>query len=302
MTRAIPTTTARCTVLGSAATSASGWARTSPSTAPINPDFGQVEVDPAVVNLTDVEVFFPERRPFFVEGANTFAFGQGGSNNYWGFNWASHDFLYTRRIGRTPSGATPDDASYVDSPGGTQILGALKLSGKLGGWNVGALSSLTRRMFADYKVDGMPGSVETEPTTSWNAIRVQKEIGGGRQGIGIISTITQRFFNESGLPAQMNRGAYTLGVDGWSFLDREKVWVLTGWAGGSLVTGTTARMTDLQQSSTHYFQRPDQDYLHVDSNATSLSRLRGTVAGEQAEGCGAVQRLARRAQPRLRAE
>ena len=250
----------------------------------INPDFGQVEVDPAVVNLTDVEVFFPERRPFFVEGANTFAFGQGGSNNYWGFNWASHDFLYTRRIGRTPSGATPDDASYVDSPAGTQILGALKLSGKLGGWNVGALSSLTRRMFADYTVAGLPGSVETEPTTSWNAIRVQKEIGGGRQGIGVISTITQRFFNESGLPAQMNRGAYTLGVDGWSFLDREKVWVLTGWAGGSLVTGTTARMTDLQQSSTHYFQRPDQDYLHVDSNATSLSGFAGRLLVNKQKG------------------
>ncbi len=250
----------------------------------INPDFGQVEVDPAVVNLTDVEVFFPERRPFFVEGANTFAFGQGGSNNYWGFNWASHDFLYTRRIGRAPSGATPSDATYVDAPGGTQILGSLKLSGRLGGWNVGALSSLTRRIFANYEVAGVPGSVETEPTTSWNAIRVQKEIDGGRQGIGVISTITQRFFNESGLPAQMNRGAYTVGVDGWSFLDRNRVWVLTGWAGGSLVTGTEQRMTALQQSSTHYFQRPDQDYLRVDSLATNLTGFAGRLLLNKQKG------------------
>ena len=102
------------------------------------------------------------------------------------------------------------------------ILGALKLSGKLGGWNVGALSSLTKREFADYQVDGAPGNVEVEPLTSWNAIRMQKDIAGGRQGIGIISTITQRFFNESGLPDQMNRGAYTLGVDGWSFLDKDR--------------------------------------------------------------------------------
>ncbi len=250
----------------------------------INPDFGQVEVDPAVVNLSDVEVFFPERRPFFVEGANTFSFGRGGANNYWGFNWASHDFLYTRRIGRAPTGATPDDASYVDEPGGTQILGALKLSGKMGGWNVGALSSLTRRTFADYQVSGVAGSVEVEPTTSWNAIRAQKELNDGRQGIGVISTITQRFFNDDNLPAQMNRGAYTLGLDGWTFLDAGKVWVLTGWAGGSLVTGTTGRLTDLQQNSTHYFQRPDQDYLHVDSLATSLAGFAGRLLVNKQKG------------------
>ena len=76
-------------------------------TGTVNPDFGQVEVDPAVVNLSDVEVFFPERRPFFVEGSNTFNFGYGGSNNFWGFNWTAHDFLYSRRIGRAPAGSTP---------------------------------------------------------------------------------------------------------------------------------------------------------------------------------------------------
>ncbi|MBP2647937.1 MAG: putative rane associated hydrolase [Gemmatimonadetes bacterium] len=250
----------------------------------INPDFGQVELDPAVVNLSDVEIFFPERRPFFVEGANTFNFGYGGSNNYWGFNWASHDFLYTRRIGRAPTGATPDDASYVDEPGGTQIIGALKLSGKVGGWNIGALSSLTRREFADYQVNGVPGNVEVEPTTSWNAIRVQKELNGGRQGIGIISTITQRFFNDDNLPAQMNRGAYTVGLDGWTFLDHDRAWVLTGWGGGSLVTGTAERMTSLQQNSTHYYQRPDQDYLHVDSLATSLSGFAGRLLVNKQKG------------------
>ena len=244
----------------------------------INPDFGQVEVDPAVVNLSDVETFFPERRPFFVEGANTFTnFGFGGSNNYWGFNWSSYDFIYTRRIGRAPTGATPDDASYVDEPGGTTILGALKLSGKMGGWNVGALTSLTKREFADYQVEGAPGNVEVEPLTTWNAIRVQKDIAGGKQGIGFISTITQRFFNETGLPDQMNRGAYTLGVDGWTFLDSRRKYVLAGWFGSSLVTGTAFRMTDVQVGSVHYFQRPDQDYVHVDSTATSLAGFGGRL-------------------------
>ena len=199
----------------------------------INPDFGQVEVDPAVVNLSDVETFFPERRPFFVEGANTFTnFGFGGSNNFWGFNWSSFDFIYTRRIGRAPTGATPDDADYVDEPGGTQILGALKLSGKMGGWNVGALSVAHADATArTTRSEGAPGNVEVEPLTSWNAIRVQKDIAAGHQGIGFISTITQRFFNESSPsrpdePRRLHPGHRRLDLPR---RDR-KNWVLTGWS------------------------------------------------------------------------
>src|SRR5687768_2416656 len=66
--------------------------------ATINPDFGQVEVDPAVVNLSDVETFFGEKRPFFIEGASIFDFGFGGASNYWGFNWSGPDMLHTRRM------------------------------------------------------------------------------------------------------------------------------------------------------------------------------------------------------------
>src|SRR5207249_5261022 len=84
--------------------------------ATVNPDFGQVEVDPAVVNLSAFETFFPEKRPFFLEGANIFAnFGQGGSNNYWGFNRQDPNLFYTRRIGRSPQGSASGD--FVDSPG-----------------------------------------------------------------------------------------------------------------------------------------------------------------------------------------
>jgi hypothetical protein len=250
----------------------------------INPDFGQVEVDPAVVNLSDVETFFPERRPFFVEGANTFTnFGFGGSNNYWGFNWSSFDFIYTRRIGRAPTGATPDDASYVDEPGGTTILGALKLSGKMGGWNVGALSSLTKREFADYQVEGTPGNVAVEPLTSWNAIRVQKDIAGGAQGIGFISTITALLQRVGpSRPDEPRRSHARRGR--WTFLDEDRKYVLTGWFGSSLVTGTTVRMTDLQEGSVHYFQRPDQDYVHVDSAATSLAGFGGRLVLNKQKG------------------
>jgi hypothetical protein len=123
-----------------------------------------------------------------------------------------------------------------------------------------------------------------EPLTSWNAIRVQKDIAGGAQGIGFISTITQRFFNESGLPDQMNRGAYTIGVDGWTFLDKNRKYVLAGWFGSSLVTGNTLRMTELQEGSVHYFQRPDQDYVHVDSSATSLAGFGGRLVLNKQKG------------------
>ena len=95
--------------------------------ATVNPDFGQVEVDPAVVNLSDVETFFSEKRPFFIEGSSIFDFGFGGTNNNWGFNWGNPQFFYSRRIGRAPQGGLPGDAAYSDVPNGTHILGAVKL-------------------------------------------------------------------------------------------------------------------------------------------------------------------------------
>lgn len=98
--------------------------------ATVNPDFGQVEVDPAVVNLSDVESYFQEKRPFFVENSRIFSFGNEGANDYWGFNWPEPAFFYSRRIGRSPEGSVPD-ASFSDTPTGTQILGAAKLTGKL---------------------------------------------------------------------------------------------------------------------------------------------------------------------------
>jgi len=250
----------------------------------VNPDFGQVELDPAVVNLSDVEVFFPERRPFFVEGADLYNnFGSGGSNNFWGFNWAQHTFVYTRRVGRRPEGSTPE-ADYVDMPGGTRLLGAAKLAGRAGGTNIGLMSSLTRREYARLQASGVESRSQVEPLTSWNALRLQRDFDGGRHAIGLLSTVTQRFFNDDLLPTEMNRGAYTAGLDGWTFLDADKVWVVTGWAGGSLVTGTPERLRSLQEGSTHYFQRPDATHVRVDSAATSLAGWAGRVLVNKQKG------------------
>ncbi len=106
--------------------------------ATINPDFGQAEVDPAVVNLTAYETFFQEKRRFFIEGAEIFNnFGQGGSNNFFGFNNSNPNLFYSRRIGRAPSVSA--DGDFVDAPRATTILGAAKLTGKTSnGWSIGA--------------------------------------------------------------------------------------------------------------------------------------------------------------------
>ena len=243
--------------------------------ATINPDFGQVEIDPAVINLSDVETFFNEKRPFFIEGSTIFNFGQGGARNYWGFNWGSPNFFYSRRIGRAPQGSIPDN-DYQDVPDGTHILGAAKLTGKVfENWNIGVISALTQREFADYSVGENKSSLEVEPLTYYGVVRGQKEINEGKQGIGFISTMTSRFFKAQSLNNDINKGAFTGGIDGWTFLDSSKTWVATGWMGMSSVTGTKDRIIDLQESSRHYFQRPDSKYLGVDSSATSLTGYAG---------------------------
>lgn len=209
----------------------------------VNPDFGQVEVDPAVVNLSDQEIFLNERRPFFVEGSATFDFGFGGQRNFWGFNWPGPDLYYTRRIGA----------------GGTNILGAMKLTGKVAGsWNVGAVSALTSREVA-------------VPLTFYGAYRAQKEFPEGRQGLGLMGTVAKRDFDALSSPDAYNSSAMVAGADGWVFLDSSKTWVTTGWVGVSRIGGTAARITSVQLNPIHYFQQPDGNSVEVDPAATSMS-------------------------------
>lgn len=245
--------------------------------ATVNPDFGQVEVDPAEVNLTDVETAFREKRPFFTEGTNIYRFGNGGTNRFSSYNWPGANLFYSRRIGRTPQGYLPPN-DYADVPNGTTILGAAKLSGRVGkNWKIGTLHAVTAREMADIELEGERSQAEVEPSTYYGVMRLQRDFSAGRHGIGILSTFTNRFFNDSLLRNTINKDALVTGLDGWTFLDAGRTWVLTGWAAASRVGGNTNRMVALQRNGVHYYQRPDADYLGVDSSATSLEGMAGRV-------------------------
>jgi hypothetical protein len=250
----------------------------------INPDFGQVEVDPAVVNLSDVETYFQERRPFFIEGASIFNFGYGGSRSNWGFNWGNPDFFYSRRIGRTPGGSLPD-YDYANIPDGTRILGAGKLTGKVwGNWNLGTIHAITNREYADLSIDGQLSKTEVEPLTYYGVLRAQNEIDKGMQGIGFITTLVNRNFNDHSLRDEMNTNAFNFGIDGWTFLDKDKMWVTTFWTGMSNIRANTNQMLNMQTSSQHYFQRPDANHVNVDSSATSLTGYAGRILLNKQKG------------------
>ncbi len=234
-----------------------------------------------MVNLSDVETFFEERRPFFIEGGTIFTnFGFGGANDFWGFNWGGVDFLYSRRIGRAPQGSVPD-ADYSSSPSGANILGAAKLTGKVGSWNLGTLNALTSREHALLAVGETRSHAEVEPLSWYGVSRVQKEFGRGRHGLGFIGTGAVRAFDDPRLRSDINASAFALGVDGWITFDKAGVWVLSAWAGASRVGGAADRIADVQRSSVHYYQRPDATHLTFDSTRTALSGWAGRMLNKQ---------------------
>jgi hypothetical protein len=249
-----------------------------------NPDFGQVEVDPAVINLSAAESYYAEKRPFFIEGAQIFDYGSGGASNSIGADWSSPDLFYSRRIGRAPQGYAATDG-YADYPEWTTILAAGKLSGTVGnGWKLGVMTALTQREYAKIDLGGQRSNWEVEPFSNYSVVRMQKEFNEGRQGLGFIATSVLRDLRTEDLASMMNRRAFSFGVDGWTFLDKKKVWVTTGWLGATSVAGGREQITALQKSYLHYFQRPDAGYLKVDEDATSLAGMAGRFTLNKEKG------------------
>ena len=262
--------------------------------ATINPDFGQVEVDPAVVNLTAFETRFDEKRPFFVEGAGIFSFGEGGGGGGpggggggmfrgggrggGGGGGGSTQLFYSRRIGDSPPGDAPNDAVYEDLPDATTILGATKLTGQTaGGWSLGLMDAVTGREMADYTDDlGQEGEAEVAPLTNFLVARVRKDLRDGQSAFGAIGTAVNRELGDEVLASELRSSAYSGGVDffhEWA----NRTWSFSGQLAGSRIAGESEVITDAQSSSARYYQRPDAHHIELDPNATSLSGYTGSL-------------------------
>ena len=232
----------------------------------INPDFGQVESDPSVMNLTAFETFYEEKRPFFLEGKNIF-----------NFEFDDASIFYSRRIGHSPEYFPPmKNGEYIDYPDNTTIISALKLSGKTSdGLSIGILQSLTAIENAELSQNGKIRDVRVEPLTNYVLARIQQDFNEGNTVLGGILTSTNRFINDPHLEF-MNRNAFTGGID---FLHHwnDKEFYLDTKLIGSTISGDTRAITILQNSPARYYHRPDANHLNFDSTLTQLSGYGGTI-------------------------
>jgi hypothetical protein len=231
----------------------------------VNPDFGQVESDPSVMNLTAFETFYEEKRPFFLEGKTIFNYGIDDLS-----------LFYSRRIGHSPSYSyTPADNTYIQSPDQTTILDAIKLSGKTAdGLSVGLIQSLTAPEYA--RLDdgaGRKDKLAVEPLTNYGVARIQKDYNKGTTMLGGMLTSTNRFIQDANLNF-LSRNAYAGGLDllhQW----RDKKYFIDARLVGSYIQGSALAIQTEQESSARYFQRPGAEYLKYDTSRTQLGGYGG---------------------------
>jgi len=238
--------------------------------ATVNPDFGQVEVDPAVVNLSDYETFFPEKRPFFVKDANVFRYAREGTNNNWNFNWMDPMLFYSRRIGRSPQ-LSLGDCDFADLPEASTILGAAKLSGTANGTSLGLLNATTAKEKAELEYENVRSRQVVEPLTNYTVMRAKRGSGNGHRGIGAMVTNTWRDLSSQRGREELVGNAQSAGLDGWLRLDADGVWALKGYVAGSRVAGSKESIADIQNSYLHYMDRPDMDHVDYDPSRTSFA-------------------------------
>lgn len=240
----------------------------------VNPDFGQVEADPAQVNLTAFETFYPEKRPFFLEGAGIFNFPLGTGDGDLG----TESLFYSRRIGRPPQGQANPQGGHIQVPEATTILGAWKLSGKTrSGWSVGLLHALTAEERAKVVPPGGPhGETPVEPWTQYGVARLQKDFRQGASALGFVGTATLR---EPDVAADLllRSRAVTGGVDGRHRFGPGGAYQFSGYLVGSWVEGSPEAMALTQRSSSRYFQRPGAPHLQYDPTLTTLGGWAGKV-------------------------
>jgi hypothetical protein len=229
-----------------------------------NPDFGQVEADPAEINLTAFETFFDERRPFFVEDAQIFDFGLSGGRN---------QLFYSRRVGRAPHESAPDDALAAEVPGAATILAAAKLTGRTNrGLSVGVLTAMTQAETGRALFEGSDQiqTFRAEPRAEYGAFSAFQDLNEGRTKVGGLVTVLTRGLPATGEFDGLTDQAFSGGVRFEHQWD-DRQWQLNGFLAGSRVGGDPAALLAIQRSSNHYFQRPDGTRAILDSAATTLS-------------------------------
>ena len=242
----------------------------------INPDFGQVDADPGAISLDGFEIFFEERRPFFVENKSVF--------NY-SFADTQDNLFFSRRIGRTPQGtAVGPNIAYVDQPNNTTILGAAKFSGKTeNGWTIGVLESVTAKEYASVmNEDGSETEKLVEPLTNYFVGRLQKDFNDRNSYIGGMFTATHRNLEDQ--LSFLHTQAFSGGMDfkhNW----KDRKYYLEGNAVISHVQGSEEAIQNTQNSIVHLFQRVDAEHVEVDPGRTSLTGTGGRLEiGKSGEG------------------
>ena len=231
----------------------------------INPDFGQVEADPAAIALDGFEVFNREQRPFFVENKNIFNYQFSGNRD---------NLFFSRRIGRSPQVyPTNTGDAFVNQPQNTAILGAAKFSGKTkNGWSIGILESMTSREFTKINIDGNTTESLAEPFTNYFVSRVQKDFNNKKTFLGGMFTATNRSLSAE--VSELRRSAYSGGVDFKHQWKNRAYYIETSMV-VSHVEGSKESIKLTQENLTHLFNRVDASHLEVDPNRTSLTGTGG---------------------------
>ncbi|XWN38462.1 MAG: DUF5916 domain-containing protein [Balneola sp.] len=269
-------------------------------TATINPDFGQVEADPATINLSQFEQFFSERRPFFLEGNEIFRFGGTKTFN----NFGNPNTFYSRRIGRAPQGnlsqansfsgnslydPAQTDATFTNTPNQTKILGAAKLSGKTkSGLSVGTLYARTLEERSDYTANqdngnSVEGSFIAQPSNNYLVSRLKQDFNQGNTVIGGFFSGMNRDIGGTYFENRLHNSAFITGADfehGW----KDRTWIISGTTSLSSVFGTNEAITRTQTAPQRYYQRIDSEDLSVDTTKTSLSGLASELSLQKASG------------------
>ncbi|MCH7513564.1 MAG: carbohydrate binding family 9 domain-containing protein [Bacteroidetes bacterium] len=235
----------------------------------VNPDFGQVEADPSQLNLSAFQLFFEERRPFFIEGNNIL--------NFQVTQFRNDNLFYSRRIGDRPS-RYPDMGSdaYEKIPDNTRILGAAKITGKnKNGLSFGIQESVTAREYAEIDINGERSREPVEPLTNYIVARASQDLNKGNTVFGGMVTSLYRDIRDPSLEF-LHKKAWSGGLDllhQWN----DKKWFFSVNSVFSNVQGTTEAIYNTQTSSERYFQRPDNFHKSVDTTRTSLTGTGGQV-------------------------